>query len=91
MLVPELGANLRSQPGIHHDHADQYSFGSILSTTPLVKHEVVPITITRISHLSSEGDTDTMFIIVVTIIPNFALFSYFTTDRFHDQLCPYLA
>ena len=31
------------------------------------------------------------YIIVVTIIPNFALFSYFTTDRFHYQLCPYLA
>ena len=28
---------------------------------------------------------------LVTIIPNFALFSYFTTDRFHYQLYGHLA
>jgi len=30
------------------------------------------------------------YIIVVTIILNFALFSYFTTDRFHNQVYPHL-
>jgi len=30
------------------------------------------------------------YIIVVTIIPNFALFSYLTTDRFHNQVYPHL-
>ena len=31
------------------------------------------------------------YIMLVTIIPNFALFGYFTTDRFHYQLYGHLA
>ena len=44
--------------------------------------------------ISPRGPTSpqarSVYIIVVTIIANFALFSYFTTDRFHYQLDPHL-
>jgi len=43
-----------------------------------------------LNYLSTLYVHDNTYIIVVTITPNFALFSYFTTDRFHNQVYPHL-